>query len=265
MNKQFILISALIAPTLILLPIQKSSASVLTFDINGLGSGNAIPQGYGERITSETMGNFNYLQGNGFTPNVVVDYQRFEYNVDNPNFNSNGGLDQGFVDSSKTLRVLDDLNIVQTTIDFDSQFSAGLPSSGAPQREVAEISLTPDTGFGVRFNSFDLLNGSNSAVSGWLAIFDENYNLLWDPGTNSTGFTINPNSIVTYSGLNIFNNDSLKIQLFLENNQLSIGLDNINFDQVDAPAEIPEPSLVLGILSLAALGFGSGVKKELHD
>jgi hypothetical protein len=48
-------------------------ASVLTFSFGG-GDGTAVPQEYGDRITSTTMGSFSYGDTFGFTPNVLASY-----------------------------------------------------------------------------------------------------------------------------------------------------------------------------------------------
>jgi len=56
MKKQIVLISALTASLLTFFPSQKSSASVLTFDINGIQNGALISQDYGDNINSTNNG-----------------------------------------------------------------------------------------------------------------------------------------------------------------------------------------------------------------
>ena len=51
-----------------------ASAAVLTFEVDGIGNGNLLPQEYGDRISAATMGSFTYGVDAGLTPNVLVDY-----------------------------------------------------------------------------------------------------------------------------------------------------------------------------------------------
>ena len=49
-------------------------ATVLTFDIAGITNFQAAPQGYGDNVTSSSMGSFSYGSAQGFTPNLTVSY-----------------------------------------------------------------------------------------------------------------------------------------------------------------------------------------------
>ncbi len=51
-----------------------AQAIILTFDISGLSNFGDIPAAYGDNVTSITNGSFSYAMGNGFTPNVTVNY-----------------------------------------------------------------------------------------------------------------------------------------------------------------------------------------------
>jgi hypothetical protein len=54
-----------------------SAATELTFDIAGIGNSAVLPDEYGDRVTALTMGSFSYAEsGEGFTPNVEVEYVR---------------------------------------------------------------------------------------------------------------------------------------------------------------------------------------------
>ena len=59
----------------ILACMMSAKASVLTFDVEGLGNNTALPQNYGDYVTSTSMWTYTYGEaGEGFTPNVSVEY-----------------------------------------------------------------------------------------------------------------------------------------------------------------------------------------------
>jgi len=112
---------------------------------------------------------------------------------------------------------------------------------------LAEISFTPDAGYGVRLNSFDL--------AGWpladyadqpLVIYDANYNVLvnYSPldvaGANGTHTFVAPN--LTHFG-------TIHIQF---SNTWNVGIDNVNFDQLSA---VPEPSTIASAAFAAVAGL----------
>lgn len=55
-------------------PNSETGTTELIFDIAGTGNFSSIDQGYGDRVTTEVMGNFTYGGSGGFTPNVEVSY-----------------------------------------------------------------------------------------------------------------------------------------------------------------------------------------------
>ncbi|AUC61340.1 hypothetical protein AA637_09330 [Cyanobacterium sp. HL-69] len=212
MKKQIVLISALTASLLTFFPSQKSSASVLTFDINGIQNGALISQDYGDNINSTNNGIFNYEEGNGFTPNITVS-------------NNLSFWQEGY----------GDLNGVGYSSDGE-----GL------------VSFTPDTGYRVRLNSFDIASYAPDQNDQILQILDGNDNILLDLGPLSFQNV----ETQTFTNLNIVSGGILKIRF---GNNDFIGIDNIDFDQV---LEIPEPSSMVGILFLGGLGLASMKKKE---
>ncbi len=66
----------LILPAMIgLLLATPASATELTFEANGVTSGDPMPQNYGDNVSATTDGNgHSYLEGNGWTPNVELSY-----------------------------------------------------------------------------------------------------------------------------------------------------------------------------------------------
>lgn len=191
------------AAALICLGPASAGATVLTFDFGGM-TQDQIPDDYGDRVitTNDLVNGFMYGMGNGFTPNVVVDY----------------AADTGFFDLWET--GYGDLeNALGHTL-FE---------------QTGEIVLTPDPGFRVTLNSFD--------VAGWLTqtewpdsqvlILDAVGNILFDSGL----ITISSTGHVSFPGSPVSSATALRIQLV---NFGDLGLDNVNFDQslVPIPAAV---------------------------
>lgn len=66
-------------------------ASVLTFEIDGIGNFGSMPDEYGDRITAVDDGSYHYEIGvEGATPNVVVTYPRVPANSADPSYWSTG-------------------------------------------------------------------------------------------------------------------------------------------------------------------------------
>jgi hypothetical protein len=99
-------------------------ASVLTFNIDGLGNHGTMPQDYGDRIESADQGIYHYGLDGGTTPNITVSYTKAPAV---PAFWSTGYGDL-------------------TNILFDDADNVG----------QIEIVLTADLGYTVSLTSFDL-------------------------------------------------------------------------------------------------------------
>ena len=173
--------------------VSVSSAAVLTFDLTNYNYSNndAFSQDYGDRIiaTSDDIG--SYLEGNGFTPNVTVDYLTV---------NSNPGMDawgSGFGDLTNV-------------------------ANSSHQTHGAEIKFTADVGYEVTINSFDLSKYYDDTEITTIKILDENRELVWSADSlfvdsvNHTSFIPD----ITGTELTICFGDGW-----------NIGIDNINFDQ----------------------------------
>jgi hypothetical protein len=196
-------------------------ATVLTFD--GLGTNTPIPAFYGSYVTEAGQG---LERGNGFTPNVVVD------------FVPNG--DNGF-------QTYNDPDWAAAQLD-------GIPSTGS-----FDIVFTPEEGFGVLVNSFEFddyaewptpptghtfdwsLIGNNTTLAGATGVVVPS-DMTYDP-TGADNLVIN-------TGMNapFFGPVTLRI-VPTAGDPYDRAIDDVNFDQ----AVVPEPA------SLATLGLAAAL------
>ena len=73
-RREWRLRAAIVLCASVFLSTSDARGTVLTFDISGIANFQAAPQGYGDNVTSSTMGSFSYGAAQGFTPNVTVAY-----------------------------------------------------------------------------------------------------------------------------------------------------------------------------------------------
>lgn len=201
-------------------------STVLNFD--SLAGGGYVPSGYGDRADGSDPG-WGYGEGNGWTPSVAVSFDSL---LLSDNTLAAGGLrvwGAGY----------GDLSIVAWPV--------------AESGYAGWFSFTPDPGYQVRINSFQL---GGFPVHDWdgqpVLLTDQDFNVLWTGNSHVEGSDILGDVVVpthsdyapdfTYDG-----------PLFLiYGNNWNVGIDNIDFDQVP----VPEPGTLaltsIGLLSLAA-------------
>jgi hypothetical protein len=215
-----------------------SQASIIEFDQIRIGgivvptiSGNAVPEDYGDRITGSVVnvsgGQFTYGNGGeGFTPNIVLDYFAENAIPNNPRV---GLWGDGYGDLTNVL--LGNNNSISLN-----------------------VKLTADTGFDVQLYDFDLAGWPTtdytidavSVLSGTDTLFSQNNVLVEGDGTGA-GHT-------SFDFATPLAGAELLIQIDYGNlaggQQDNIGIDNIRFGQ-NPPAVVPLPA--------AWMLFGSGL------
>jgi hypothetical protein len=199
---------------------QAAGATVLTFDGSGLGPYAAVPEAYGDRVTSmNDVGNgFEYALGEGFTPNVVVDYLTAV-----PPFTV---FPSGYGDLVNVIMINN--------------------SEG-----FGEVVLTPDPGFSVTLHSFDVAvyAGGPTPTDNRVRVLSAAGDVLFDSGD----FLLALNSHQTFPTGPITSTTALRI-INTSNGGTAgfnaLGLDNVSFSQ----AAVPEPGTV-ALLACGALGF----------
>jgi hypothetical protein len=216
-----------------------AQASILTFDLPGLaGSGEALPADYGDRISgmsgSGVGGVYGYGMGNGFTPNVTVDYAYSFTGTPSANELARNG-NRHWRDSEWN-GVHFTRGVGTTTVVYDTIF-------------------TPDPGFGVRVNSFELDD---------YASFRAGHTVDWfvyagsvDPGNLlASGQTVvaadttsgNSDNTLVSTGLSGFHFGTLILRIdHVAGGGNDLAMDNVNFDQ------IPTPATALGLVGLLGL------------
>lgn len=204
----------------------RSQATILTFDISGGGFGNysIIPQNYGDNVStlSQTDGSYTYQygQGNGYTPNIAV-----SYDLSNPPF----WWDNGY----------------GSLVNVAWAYNSSSPTT---------ITLTPDPGYDVIINSFDLSGWGGGTIGAQILQIEYGSNILnYTPITIQGGQT----TLTPY----IHTSDPLTIRW---QDAYWIALDNVNFDQALSSAPVPEPATMLlfcsGLVGLA--GFSRKFRKN---
>lgn len=230
---------------------ESARATILTFNIDVTSTGNSVTNGnsmltlypdYGDNVNSlstpATAANttFNYLEGNGFTPNVTTSYA---------------------VTSGNTLGTWDDAG--------GSWTHAVWRGGATPVLGSTYFTFTPDPPFGVAVNSFDLQHyglGGGASSGVWRVRADSIIGPILSSGswslvnTNTSLLNFDTSAAGAYAGT-----------LVLEIEQTGgtggsngyAGIDNINFDQLPP---VPEPATATLLLLLGALGVGRSRRRQ---
>ena len=204
-------------------------ATVLTFDgLRGPTGGpiqefEAISQAYGDNVTGPSDAAGTYQMGNAWTPNVTTSFVTRDGTSNTILFNKLDWWDTNYGDL--------------VNIAFPAQ------SGGA----YGEITLTAAPGWRVRLNSFDEGGWSRSDHTGQrVDIIDGTSNTILFQETNTTIRGANG----THSTFTP-NVDGSVLFIRYAYNDWTVGIDNINFDQIPAESQVPEP----GTFGLALAGL----------
>lgn len=198
-----------------------SNATVLTFDIDGLNAGNAVPQEYGDRVTSAIEGDFSYGTGGGPTPNVVVEYAGSS--VDDLSYWTTG------------------YNDLENVIYYEPDGAAGFT-----------ITFTADPGYMVSLSGFDVGNFGTSVTLPSISISDGVMDLFAqaDIVLPATSFTHTSFDFSPFTASQLI----LQVDITgLGGNSDNIGLDNIEFSQVVVP--VPAAVWMFGSALLGLMGI----------
>ena len=195
-------------------------ATVLPFDtITGAANYNAMPQAYGDYVSSTSDANGEYLEGNGWTPDIKVEYAASTTTV--------GGEEVGYLGwwGGATYRLGDEPNWGSWTYTF-----------------------TPNAGYGVQVNSFEFNDYPGWPNSELTETLDWN---LWGGSVggvllaNAQSVMVTGGEILPVTtGASAYNGPVvLEINHVSGNMDGDIGLDSLNFDQVPKPASPRFPML----------------------
>ena len=209
-------INVLSSALFIAMGVQPVSATVLTFSdlVNSRGGTvfnyTPIPDSYGDNVVATTDSVGSYLEGAGFTPNITTSYQAIHATT--------GDLTDyaAFWDTNYG----DLVNVVIARHD----------------NNYVEITLTPENGYTVILDSFDMAGWSKrDKLLESLQVLGTNKSVLWDSGVNTihgknaTHDTFTPN---------ISSTGAVTIRW---GTSFNIGIDNISFHQKLTNSAPPAP------------------------
>ncbi len=196
-----------------------ASATVLTFDFGG-GNYSAIPQAYGDNVTSTTMGAYSYGGDGGFTPNIQLAYA-------------------GDSVANLTLWTTDfnDLtNVINNETDGDTGFTITFAADAGYNVSLTSLDMGNYQSTVLTLPDFTITNGSGATL------FSQSNIALTEDASSHTIFDFGTSGLVA-------NELILHIDTTgLGGSSDNVGLDNIQFSQVSA---VPLPA--------AAWLFGSGL------
>ncbi len=217
-----------LAGLLLFSALGSAQATVLTFNDLGVGYYGDIPDAYGDRVTALSDAVGSYGLGNGFTPNIEVAYATVQ-------------ISDGTV-SHPSLAFWPDGYGNLTNVAFPVHWTG----------HAGEITLTPDPGYVVRLNSFDLAGWYETTFTSQpVRLLDGAGNILLDLGPATV---LGAHGTHSHFAPAFAFPGAIRIQY---GDNWNIGIDNINFDQVSAQAYygLPVPSTLL-LLGAGLAGFG---------
>jgi hypothetical protein len=189
-----------------------ADATIITFDFNpALSTSTPIPAAYGDRVNASSDAVGSYGLGNGWTPNVLVSYRTL---------NSNDTLYESHVKFWNT--------------GYGNLTNVAYPSITG---KWAEITLTPDAGYTLTIDSFDLGAYYNPVALSGLSIL-ESGSSVWSSGLTSIvgGATHSAFAPAISSA------SALTIRWGTDWN---VGIDNLSFHQSGGAVPVPATALLL--------------------
>lgn len=196
MNKKLIIN---IIGTASIFAVAQVSATILTFEGLNLKNYGVISQDYGDKVDSVSDGIGNYREGTGFTPNISLSYKT--------------------TDSQR--------NIVGEWIKYwSNEYGDLIDVAFAEQNgHFAEITLSPEKGYRITLNGFDMAGWKNDHLLDTLQVLDKDGVVLWDAGVD----TIHGIEAIHDSFSPKISSDSEITILWGKN--WNTGIDNIDFNQ----------------------------------
>lgn len=195
----------LVATGVVLATLCGSHATIVTFQ--DMAHGGYVPTDHASRVVASDA-SLGLLQGDGWTPNISVE---------------TGSMDWG----TNTLRPG---TMLAWGAAYGDLWMVG--TAGYHEGQAGWFSFTPDPGYAVRINRFELagyphLNYHNQPV----LITDTDFNVLWSGGPYVKGEEDGFPSHSNYAP-NLTSSETIYL---LYGNNWNIGIDNIDFDQVAVP------------------------------
>lgn len=208
-----------------------AKATVLTFDVGSNFNGTSIPSGYGDNVDQPFVAGVSYLEGNGWTPDIVVDFL--------PDFGSYSHWASGYAYTAQGVTLL--------------PHALGHSSFDVP----GEIVFTPSSGKRVFLSGFDIgtwLQGSYvTDIRAW-----DDHGTRANPNIFAITATLDPGIVYRPIIRALAANGPLHLYV---NNLGSTGIDNIHFTQT---ASVPLPGGVW-LLGSALVWLGALGRRHSRD
>lgn len=200
-----------------------AKATVLTFDIGSNFNGTPIPSGYGDNVDQAVVAGVTYLEGSGWTPDIVVDFLS--------DFGSYSHWMSGYAYTAQGVTLL--------------PHALGHSSFNVP----GEIVFTPSSGKRVFLVDFDIGTWLQGSYFTDIRVWDD---LGTRANPNLFMFTATLNPGIVYSPLTQTLAADGSLHLYI-NNLGSTGIDNIHFTQ-NASVPLPAGVWLLGTALAGLLG-----------
>ncbi len=198
-------------------------ATILAFDIGSNFDGTPIPSAYGDNVDQSVVAGVSYLEGNGWTPDIVVDFL-----ADSASYNH---WASGYAITAQGVTLL--------------PHALGHSSFNVP----GEIVFTPSSGKRVFLVDFDIGTWLQGSYFTDIRVWDD---LGTRANPNLFMFTATLNPGIVYSPLTQTLAADGSLHLYI-NNLGSTGIDNIHFTQ-NASVPLPAGVWLLGTALAGLLG-----------